>query len=200
MTRNRRGESTRAVILAAAHRLLKEKGFEAVSVDRVAKAARVTRSSIYHQFHSREEFLLHLIAESLRSLQRSRRKPRGAASTRGRFLDEAEAGFRGDPNLLRMFYQLVFDRSAHRPAVDRLLREAYRFRTRRLAAGLEKDGVGSSPQEAEILAVVLVAALDGLYARRLIDLQGGRLRKALATLSELVSRRKSGRERRTGQS
>ncbi|MGH7857679.1 MAG: TetR/AcrR family transcriptional regulator [Candidatus Binatia bacterium] len=197
VVRNRRGQSTRAAILAAAHRLLKERGFEAVSIDRVARAARVTRSSIYHQFRSRDEFLLHLIAESLRSLQRGG-KHRAGGSALERFLDEAEAGFRGDPNLLRMFYQLVFDRGAHGPAVDRLLREAYRFRTSRLAAGLRKDAVGRTDEEAEVLAVVLVATLDGLYARRLIDLGGARLNKALTVIAALVAGRGSA-GKRTGQ-
>src|SRR5204862_7092628 len=51
--RNRRGLSTRQSILAASGRLLEKKGFQSLSVDAVARAAGVTRSSVYHQFHSR---------------------------------------------------------------------------------------------------------------------------------------------------
>ena len=183
--RNRRGESTRAAILSAAHRLLKEQGFAALSVDRVARAAGVTRSSIYHQFHSRDAFLLHLIADSLRRLQREGCRSGRDSSATERRLDEAEAGFRGDPNLFRMFYQLVFNDEWNAAEPKALLREAYRFRTQRVASALEQDGVENA-ETAETLAVIVVAALDGLYARRIVDLGPAGLRRAFRALSSLV--------------
>lgn len=189
--------STRTTILDAAQSLLEEKGLEALSLDAVARAAGVSRSSVYHQFHSRDGLFLHLIAESLRRLQPDGKGAHGRSSL-DRFLLEAEAGFHGDPNLLRMFYLLVFDRSWNRPELKRLLREAYRFRTRRLAAGLAKDAGGVSPEEAEMLAVVLAAALDGLYARHLIDLRGERLRKAFRTIADLIGARLRPRARPPG--
>lgn len=198
VVRNRRGMSTRATILDAAHRLLQQKGFEALSVDAVARAARVSRSSVYHQFHSRDGLFLHLIAESLRRLQHEGRGGRRPASALDRFLFEAETGFRGDPELLRMFYLLIFDRGWSRPELKRLLDEAYRYRTDRLAAALARDGLRLRSGDADTLAVVLVAALDGLYARRLIDLDDGRLRKAFRMIAQLVAGRPR-RRRRTGQ-
>jgi TetR/AcrR family transcriptional regulator, regulator of biofilm formation and stress response len=184
VTRNRRGRSTREAILRAADRLLKRRGFEALSVDAVARAAGVTRSSVYHQFHSRDGLFLHLIAESLRGLQRRGDGRYRYTSSLDRFLHEAEAGFRADPELLRMFYRLIFDRSWSRPELKKLLREAYRFRTGRLAAGLREDGVRGDP---EALAIVVAAAFDGLYARSLIDLGPGRLRRAFRTIQALVA-------------
>jgi AcrR family transcriptional regulator len=174
------------LILDAARRLLEKKGFESLSVDAVARAAGVTRSSVYHQFHSRDGLFLHLIAESLRSLQRGRDVRRRFASSLDRFLDEAERGFRADPELLRMFYLLIFDRGWSRPELQRLLREAYRFRTRRIAAGLAADGVRVPGGDHETLAVVLAAAFDGLYARSLIDLGPARMKKALRLLRRMA--------------
>jgi len=185
--RNRRGLSTRQAILDAAGRLLQKKGFQALSVDAVARAAGVTRSSVYHQFHSRDGLFLHLIAESLRSLQRSGDGHRPFASSLDRFLNEAERGFRADPELLRMFYLLIFDRGWSRPELQRLLREAYRFRTRRMAAGLAADRLKVPSGDHEILAVVLAAAFDGLYARSLIDLGPARMKKALALLRRMTA-------------
>lgn len=190
VTRNRRGRTTRRTILTAAADLLERRGFQALSVDSVARAAGVTRSSVYHQFHSRDGLFLHLIAESLRALQRRGDGHRQRFATAlDRFLDEARRGFRGDPELLRMFYLLVFDRSWSRPELGRLLREAYRFRTRRLADGLLDDGLAAPRGDTESLAVVLAAAFDGLYARSLIDLRGARLRRAFGTLRELVTKK-----------
>ena len=155
---------------------------------RIAKPAwaGVTRSSVYHQFHSRDGLFLHLIAESLRSLQRGGDGRRQFASVLDRFLHEAERGFRGDPELLRMFYLLVFDRSWSRPELKRLLREAYRFRTRRLTAGLADDGLRAPRADLEALAIVIAAAFDGLYARSLIDLRGARLKRAFRMLGDLA--------------
>jgi AcrR family transcriptional regulator len=186
VNRNRRGLSTREAILRAAARLLEGRGFEALSVDAVARAAGVTRSSVYHQFHSRDGLFLHLIAESLRTLQRGRNGRRRFGSALDRFLHEAETGFRGDPELLRMFYLLVFDRSWSRPELKRLLREAYRFRTRRLAAGLADDGLRAPRADVEALAIVIAAAFDGLYARSLIDLRGARLKRAFRMVGDLA--------------
>ena len=186
VNRNRRGLSTRQAILHTAGSLLEARGFEALSVDAVARAAGVTRSSVYHQFHSRDGLFLQLIAESLRSLQRGGDGRRQFASVLDRFLHEAERGFRGDPELLRMFYLLVFDRSWSRPELKRLLREAYRFRTRRLAAGLADDGLRAPRADLEALAIVIAAAFDGLYARSLIDLRGARLKRAFRMLGDLA--------------
>lgn len=186
VNRNRRGLSTRLAILRAAAGLLQARGFEALSVDAVARAAGVTRSSVYHQFTSRDGLFLHLIAESLRSLQRARNGRRSGGSALDRFLHEAETGFRGDPELLRMFYLLIFDRSWSRPELRRLLREAYRFRTRRLAAGLNEDRLRPPRADHEALAIVIAAAFDGLYARSLIDLRGARLKRAFRMLGDLA--------------
>ena len=197
--RNRRGLSTRQTILDAAAKLLEKKGFRALSLDAVARAAGVTRSSVYHQFHSRDGLFLQLIAESLRSLQRGRDGRRRFPSALDRFLYEAERGFRVDPELLRMFYLLVFDRSWHRPELQQMLREAYRFRTRRIAAGLADDGVRVRGGDPELLAVVLAAAFDGLYARSLIDLGAPRMKKALGMLREMAAAVSRPAEKSTGQ-
>jgi AcrR family transcriptional regulator len=192
VNRNRRGRTTRQTILRAAADLLERRGFQALSVDAVARAAGVTRSSVYHQFHSRDGLFLHLIAESLRVLQRRGNGHRQRFATAlDRFLDEAQRGFRGDPELLRMFFLLIFDRSWSRPELGRLLREAYRFRTRRLKDGLLDDGLTGPGGDVETLAVVLAAAFDGLYARSLIDLRGARLRRAFGMLRDLVAVRRA---------
>jgi hypothetical protein len=82
--------------------------------------------------------------------------------------------------------------------VDELLREAYRFRTDRYAAGLRRENPALSPRAAETLAVVLAAALDGLYARRLVDLDPARLRRAFRLLRELIAPHARSAGKRTG--
>ena len=200
VVRNRRGLSTRAAILSAAQRLVEKRGLSALSLDAVARAARVSRSSVYHQFASREGLFLELIAEAFRRLQAETRGRKRHSSALDRFLFEAETGFEVDPELLRMFYLLIFDRSWHHPELKRQLRDAYRFRTDRLVAGFERDGATIRGVELETLVVVLAAALDGLYVRRLIDLEGAPLRRAFRFLGDLVGSRLRAKKTRTRQS
>ncbi|MGH7805022.1 MAG: TetR/AcrR family transcriptional regulator [Candidatus Binatia bacterium] len=195
VVRNRRGLSTRATILAAAQRLLQKRGLSALSLDAVARAARVSRSSVYHQFASREGLFLELIAEAFRRMQAETRGRKRHASALDRFLFEAERGFEVDPELLRTFYLLIFDRSWQHPELKRQLREAYRFRTQRLAAGFERDGTALPDKELETLVIVLAAALDGLYVRRIIDLEGAKLHRAFRLLGDLVESRLRGKVR-----
>src|SRR6185503_20248575 len=138
---------------------------------------------------SREGLFLELIAEAFRRLQAETRGRKHHASALERFLFEAEQGFEVDPELLRTFYLLIFDRRWHHPSLERQLGEAYRFRTQRLAAGLERGGAAIRGAELETLVVALAAPLDGLYVRRLIDLEGTKLRRAFRLLGELIGDR-----------
>jgi AcrR family transcriptional regulator len=54
---NARSRRTRAALLAAAHTILKEDGFEALTITAVAERAGVTRRSVYLHFPSRAELV-----------------------------------------------------------------------------------------------------------------------------------------------
>lgn len=193
-SRNRRGLATRQAILDAALRVVEEQGFDELSLDRVARTAGVSRSSVYHQFASRDGLFLEAIAESLRRSAAQRRPPVGKRRGTGfdRFLHEAESAIRADASLLRLFFRLVFDRGWNQGEMNRILRDGFRERTRRIARGLSEEGSGVPPEELELLAILLGATVDGLYAWRLIDPRGSRLGEVLALLSDLVRRRLAG--------
>jgi AcrR family transcriptional regulator len=48
---------TRSVILEAAYRLFRQKGFARVNVDEVAAAARITKRALYNHFESKDKLL-----------------------------------------------------------------------------------------------------------------------------------------------
>ena len=54
---NARSRRTRAAVLAAAHAILKEEGFEALTMTAVAKRAGVTRVAVYMHFASRAKLV-----------------------------------------------------------------------------------------------------------------------------------------------
>jgi AcrR family transcriptional regulator len=186
IVRNRRGLATRRAILNAAQRLLREQGFEALSLDAVARAASISRSSVYHQFESRDGLFLTLVADSLRRVLARRRRARGASTRLQRFMNDAESAILADSELMRMFFRLTFDRRWNRAAMRRVLRDAYRRRTENIVDGLVKDRTALAAADLETVAVLIAAAIDGLYARHLIDPQGDQLRGALALLHDMV--------------
>lgn len=60
------GMSTSAVILFHAAKLLREKGYAAVSLRQIAAAANIKAGSIYYHFESKEEILYHVLEQGLR--------------------------------------------------------------------------------------------------------------------------------------
>ncbi|MGL4275815.1 MAG: TetR/AcrR family transcriptional regulator [Morganella morganii] len=50
---------TRQALLISAHGLFIEKGYQSVSIDEIARDARVTKGAFYHHFKSKSDLLLH---------------------------------------------------------------------------------------------------------------------------------------------
>jgi AcrR family transcriptional regulator len=67
-TRDEQRALSRAMICASAKQLLQAKGFDAVSVEEIAKAARVTRSTFYLHFRSKEEVLREIVLDMLQDV------------------------------------------------------------------------------------------------------------------------------------
>src|ERR1700722_4932227 len=87
----RRGEEKerrRAEILDAAEKLYAEKGWDALTVDQVARSARLSRALVYVYFRDKEE-LLFAIGERAMRLLRNRFVEASAAHASG--MDQVEA-------------------------------------------------------------------------------------------------------------
>ncbi len=67
----RRRALTRAALIAAARRLFAERGVEATTIQQIAEVADVAKGSFYNHFHSREEILAAVAAETLEELGRA---------------------------------------------------------------------------------------------------------------------------------
>jgi AcrR family transcriptional regulator len=78
--REEHAEITRSAVIAAAKQQFAERGYEAVSLDDVATAARVTKGAIYHHFDSKRD-LFRTVYEELAAEVESRVRKRIARGT-----------------------------------------------------------------------------------------------------------------------
>jgi len=65
------GDKTKARILAVAERLFAQRGFDATSVDSIARAARVNKALIYYHFRDKNELMSSLFAHIVDELSRN---------------------------------------------------------------------------------------------------------------------------------
>jgi AcrR family transcriptional regulator len=73
------GDKTKARILAVAERLFAQRGFDATSVDSIARAARVNKALIYYHFRDKNELMsslfAHIMDELSQELERLSARP-----------------------------------------------------------------------------------------------------------------------------
>jgi len=177
MTNQFRGEETveesgspRERLIAAATRILAERGLEEATVKEIARAANVNQGLVHYYFGSKEALLVEVVQEAARRSSREMAALR--LSTSGVSLPEAallrvKARTERDPDAYRLRYEL-FALALRHPA----LREEV---ASLLAKG--REGIGHGIQaalgeeflEREGLAAVLLACYDGLALQKLID-------------------------------
>jgi AcrR family transcriptional regulator len=186
---NARSRRTRAALLAAAHDVLKQRGFEALTVTEVAGRAGVTRRAVYMHFPGRAELIEALFDHIARveglaeSLDRVWAAPDALAA-----LDEWAAHLaRYHPHLLpvdralQRVWQADPDAAAHR---ERVVAEKL-GNARRLARRLADEGRLASPWTAESAADMLFALAASDVIEALIVDRGwspDRLARHLAAL------------------
>lgn len=157
-----------------------QNGFAATSMSLVANAAGVGKGTIYEYFKSKEEligFSMELYVEMIEEEVATMQSP--AADPRERLRQYVQAvmeSFMGDPRtlgiLLSIFQMLILEQGeAER---DDLLRGMFR-RARQTIAAIITEGVSQgmfrleSEGEAEVIAINLIAFLDGIWLHSLIN-------------------------------
>lgn len=163
-------DEKRAEILAAAIKTFAKHGMRGTNLARVAKAAGMGKSSLYHYFATREELFLALADEILRheaQLFQSFAAQDGTPRERLRalidgitalFADWAAAGpllidFLGEPKGKKRLRKTL---DTAREAIADILREGQR-------TGDFRKG------PAEAMATILLGSIDGLFLQELID-------------------------------
>ena len=174
LTRERRRQQTRDVLVEAATEVFARRGYEGASLDEIAETAGFTRGAIYKHFAGKEELFFAVIeASNQRVIQAFRTIAPVSADSRewdvARLADMWRASVTGYEDLLAlgMEHQLYVLRnpSARAQAI------AHRRKNRELVAAFIEEVADRSGTTlrlpATTLASIILAAADGLtYAAR----------------------------------
>src|SRR5579863_1985002 len=157
-------------IVAAAYRVLGSRGYEAATIKEIAREAGVAPGLIHYYFADKEALLVAVLDEAseqhLRETQRLR-----AALPGGRLLQVALAERRGRVSSAPEWYRLRYElfalglrNPAIRPGLARLLANG-----RQGIAGVVRAAAPNASLDPELVAAILLGALDGLALQKLAD-------------------------------
>ena len=152
-------QENRRAILDAAGRLFRQRGFDAVSVSEVMKAAGLTHGAFYGYFQSKDD----LVAASLAQLTTGEREPVPRSERIARYLspEHRENRESGCP---------VAALAPECPRQSPAARAAMTEGVRRMVAGLVEDAPGGAPAERRQAAIGAVATMvGGLILARAVD-------------------------------
>lgn len=169
--RQERGVRTEASILDATLRLLATRGVHGTSLDAVAEAAKVAKSSVLWHFGSKEELLLRVAEHVFEQVARGPVRQILALPTMAE-RDEATWRFFSEtlherPELRRLILYLIFESGEGRPELRARLQQLYRGIRELYESGL--SGVVADPEQRRRLAIIAVATFDGLFLQWLLD-------------------------------
>jgi AcrR family transcriptional regulator len=168
--RERKKLQTREAIAEAARRLFVERGFDAVSVVEVARAADVSEATVFNHFQRKEDLVYHRMEDFEGALLRTvRDRPAAEAlvDAFGRFVLEPR-GYLGSsdpkaPSELAALTRVIADS----PSLLAREREIYERYTKALAAVIAKE----RPAEPDVVAFVIANALVGVHRAIIEDVR-----------------------------
>lgn len=166
----RKQGNTRTLLIAAAYKVLAQKGYEATSIKEIAREAGVAPGLIHYHFANKEELLLAVLQEaSSQYTQQMRQVPPGNTLAAG-----AEAALtepRDRVGLQPEWYKLRYELFALGLRTPSLLPGVASL----LATGRQGIGqvvqrvVGDRSVDHGVVAAVLLACFDGLALQKLAD-------------------------------
>jgi AcrR family transcriptional regulator len=169
--RQKRGVRTEAAILDATLRSLAARGVQGTSLDAVAEAVGVAKSSILWHFGSKEELLLRVAEHVFEEVARGPVKEIIDLPTIAE-RDEATWRFFSEtlhqrPELRRLILYLIFESVEGRPELRQRLQQLYRGIRELYESGLR--GVVADADQRRRLAMISVATFDGLFLQWLLE-------------------------------
>lgn len=154
-----RDDAIDAVVLRAARELLSTDGYDRMTIDSVARAAGVTRPTVYRRWPSKAQLAIAAVADMVGE---TRHAPTG--DTRADILDIAQsldAGFR-DLKYLGLLGTAIVEREQH-PEIFQLFRENLVAPRRHSVRAVLEHGVTLGQVRADVDVEVVVAMLVGAF-------------------------------------
>jgi AcrR family transcriptional regulator len=172
--RERKKQRTRELIAATARRLFIERGFEAVPVAEIARAAEISEATVFNYFPTKEDLLysrLEAFEEELLSAVRERQAGESVLAAFGRFISVPRGLLASeDPDVVEELAAIVRV-IAESPSLLAREQQIYARYTASLATLLAEDrGTGPDDVQPWIVANALIGVHQALvdYARRQI--------------------------------
>jgi len=164
----RKSSTTQKVIESAAARFLSE-GFAAVSVDQIARAAGITKMTVYQHFRSKEDLLLQCLRWRLarRDVQLDELVGDRSSGECGvlQIFDWMASNAEGGQFAGCAFLKATSEVGTSMPEVREIAREAKRTMRERLIKAVRKGGIA----EPESLGSLCALLLEGAQALSLIE-------------------------------
>ena len=172
--RERKKQRTRELIAETARRLFIERGFEAVPVAEIARAAEVSEATVFNYFPTKEDLLysrLEAFEEELLTAVRGRKRGESVLAAFGRFLSEPRGLLASDdPEVVEELAAIVRV-IAESPSLLAREQQIYLRYTVSLAAALaQESGADADDIRPWIIADTLIGIHQALvdYSRRQI--------------------------------
>lgn len=162
--------NTRTQLIAAAYRVLGEKGYEATSIKEIAREAGVAPGLIYYYFANKEELLLAVLHEASNQYARQMSQEMAGETLADHVrsaLAEPRARVEQEPEWYKLRYELFalgLRTPSLMPGVAALLGNG-----RDGIARVVRKVAGDLPVKPEAVAAVLLACVDGLALQKLAD-------------------------------
>ena len=185
MARYRAGIRTEARITDATRELLGEVGLDGTTLKAICDRAGVRAGSFYNLFESKEEVVLRVVGEAIAAVDPD---PEGRHTDTVADLVEAYIAFiTGSSSLASIYVQIAVNGAiTHGTLGKRVLRHHQR-RLDRFSEAMQREDATLEPAEAVRRAELLIATLNGLAFRLVLDPRFDFADHARATLAARVT-------------
>jgi AcrR family transcriptional regulator len=178
-------------ILAAAHRVFAQKGFQGATIEEVAKTAEVAKGTVYLYYRSKHDLYWAALERGIVDmLEKTRASMEAADTTAAKILAFIETKVRYfDEN--RDFFRIYFSEFGTcltHPAEDKEFTDLYLQQSRMLATVLEQGLRRKEirPSRADTTALAITDLTRGLITHRLLGWSKGKVQDDIVFLFDFV--------------
>ena len=172
-------QKTKERIIAAASKVLAEKGYEATTLREISREAQAAPGLVHYYFGGKDELLVEVLqAAGRRFHQRMERLVQQVPAEQSleAFLAQLHERVELEPEVYRLRYE-SFSLGLHNPLIEPRVRERLAQRRDELGSVIAKvlensegtDGAQHSSLDPTLLAALLLSIFDGLALQKIMD-------------------------------
>ncbi len=172
-------QKTKERIIAAASKVLAEKGYEATTLREISREAQAAPGLVHYYFGGKDELLVEVLqAAGQRFHQRMERLVQQVPAERSleAVLTQLRERVDLEPDVYRLRYE-SFSLGLHNPVIEPKVRERLAQRRNEIGSVMAKvlenmertDGAQRSSLDPTLLAALLISIFDGLALQKIMD-------------------------------